>query len=71
MKGMMKMLHKISQMCDKIDSIKQMSDKLRKMKYETPKANDSEIDNMIAQIQADCYLVSQDRTAYAKSTETN
>ena len=65
----MKMLHKISQMCDKIDSIKQMSDTLRKMKYEQPKATDAEIDNMIAQIQSDCYVVSQDKSAYAKDTK--
>lgn len=63
------MLHKISQMCDKVDSIKLMSDKLREMKYGTKKALTSEIDNLIAQIQADCYLISQDRSPYAKDTE--
>ena len=41
------MLHKISEFCDKIDSIKLMSDRLRDMKYGKVKANDSEIDNMI------------------------
>ena len=53
-------------MCDKIDSIKQMSDTLRKMKYEEPKATTAEIDNMISQIQADCYVVSQDKSEYNK-----
>ena len=60
------MLHKISDLCDKIDSIKQMSDTLRKMKYEEPKATTAEIDNMISQIQADCYVVSQDKSEYNK-----
>jgi len=65
------MLHKISQMCDKIDSIKKDADRLRKMKYGENKHSTSEIDNLIAQIQADCYLVSQDRSPYAKDTEEN
>jgi len=65
------MLHKISQMCDKIDSIKKDADRLRKMKYGENKHSTSEIDNLIAQIQADCYLVSQDRSPYAKDTEKN
>lgn len=60
------MLHKISQLCDKIDSIKQDADRLRELKYgdkETPRAV---IDNLIAQIQSDCYLVSQDKSPYKK-----
>ena len=65
----MKMLHKISQMCDKIDSIKRDADRLREMKYGESKHSTSEIDNLIAQIQSDCYLISQDRSPYAKSTE--
>ena len=60
------MLHKISQFCDKIDSIKKDADKLRKLKYGANKASDVEIDNLIAQIQADCYLVSQDKSKYKK-----
>ena len=63
------MLHKISQMCDKIDSIKKDADTLREMKYGENKYSTSEIDNLIAQIQSDCYLISQDRSPYAKSTE--
>ena len=60
------MLHKISEMCDKIDSIKKDADRLRKLKYGTNKASNAEIDNLIAQIQADCYLVSQDKSPYKK-----
>jgi len=63
------MLHKISQFCDKIDSIKQDADRLRKMKYETPKASKIEIDNLIAQIQSDCYILSQDRSDYTKDDQ--
>ena len=60
------MLHKISQMCDKIDSIKADADRLRKMKYGETKATNDDIDNLIAQIQSDCYLVSQDRGKYQR-----
>jgi len=60
------MLHKISEMCDKIDSIKKDADRLRKLKYGTNKASNAEIDNLIAQIQADCYLISQDKSPYKK-----
>ena len=60
------MLHKISEMCDKIDSIKKDADRLRELKYGTDKASNAEIDNLIAQIQSDCYLVSQDKSPYKK-----
>ena len=63
------MLHKISQMCDKIDGIKKDADRLRELKYGDVKGSNLEIDNLIAQIQADCYLVSQDRSAYTKQEE--
>lgn len=63
------MLHKISQMCDKIDSIKVDADRLRKLKYGDNPGTTADIDNLIAQIQSDCYLISQDRSPYAKSTE--
>ena len=63
------MLHKISQMCDKIDSIKRDADRLREMKYGENKQSTSEIDNVIAQIQSDCYLVSQDKSPYSKEDD--
>ena len=62
------MLHKISEFCDKIASIKFMSDRLRDMKYGKVKANDSEIDNMIQTIQADCLLVANDKQKYPKKS---
>ena len=63
------MLHKISQMCDKIDSIKRDADRLREMKYGEIKYSITEIDNVIAQIQSDCYLISQDKSPYAKEED--
>ena len=65
------MYHKISQFCDKIDSIKAQADRLREMKYGQPKTNERDliIDNLIQQIQADCYVVSQDKGDYGKIDE--
>ena len=40
------MNHKISEFCDKIDSIKKMSDRLREMKYGPVKTEKILIDNM-------------------------
>ena len=62
------MLHKISQFCDKIDTIKKCSDDLRVLKYQTPKSNgrDIQIQNLIDTIQADCLLVASDKSDYDK-----
>jgi hypothetical protein len=61
------MLHKVSELCDKIDSIKAMSDSLRKAKYEE-KQPSGQIDAMIETIQADCLLVASDKTKYQKKS---
>ena len=63
------MNHKISEFCDKIDSIKRMSDDLRRLKYETPKSKDRDfrIQNLIDTIQADCLLVANDKGNYEKN----
>ena len=61
------MIHKISEFCDKIDSIKLMADRLRDMKYGPVKSNKGEIDNMIQSIQADCLLVANDKQKYEKT----
>jgi TATA-box binding protein (TBP) (component of TFIID and TFIIIB) len=63
------MLHKISDFCDKIDSIKKMSDMLREMKYGINKAPNEAIDNMIASIQHDCLMVSKDKSEYIKKED--
>ena len=61
------MNHKISEFCDKIDSIKKMADRLREMKYGPVKSPKSLIDNMIQTIQADCLLVAKDKGEYEKN----
>ena len=58
------MLHKISQLCDKIDSLKKTADHLRNMKYSEVKAPRIEIDNTIADIQAECLLIANDKSNY-------
>ena len=62
------MLHKISQFCDKIDGLKRDADTLRHLKYNTPKTPEREvqIQGLIDQIQADCMLLSRDRSSYTK-----
>ena len=60
------MIHKISEFCDKIDSIKKMADRLRDMKYGAIKSPRGAIDNMIQTIQADCLLVANDKGEYEK-----
>ena len=64
------MYHKISDFCDKIDSIKKDADRLRKMKYGAVKEQDAVINNLIEQIQADCYVISQDKGKYEKPGTT-
>ena len=58
------MLHKISELCDKIDSLKKMSDTLRERKYGTVKAPAEVIDESIASIQAECLLIANDKREY-------
>ena len=58
------MLHKISALCDKIDSLKNSADHLRNMKYGEVKAPRAVIDNSIAAIQAECLLIANDKSDY-------
>ena len=58
------MLHKISQLCDKIDSLKRSADYLRELKYGENKAPREIIDESIEKIQADCLLIANDRSEY-------
>ena len=60
------MNHKISEFCDKIDSVKKMSDRLRQMKYGPLGASKLEINLMIETIQADCLLLAKDKGEYEK-----
>jgi len=65
------MYHKISEFCDKIDSIKKDADRLREMKYGANKAATVEIDNLIQQIQSDCLVISKDKGNYEKIDDTD
>ncbi len=65
------MLHKISEFISKIRVIKDKADELERMKYGHPKASRSAIDNMIQDIQAMCYMISQDRSEYSRLEEVN
>ena len=65
------MYHKISEFCDKIDSIKKDADRLREMKYGANKAATIEIDNLIQQIQSDCLVISKDKGNYEKIDDTD
>jgi len=58
------MLHKISQLCDKIDSLKKSADYLRELKYGENKAPREVIDESIGKIQADCLLIANDKSNY-------
>lgn len=58
------MLHKISHLCDKIDAIKYDADILREMKYGPKKARTETINNMIEEIQFQCFLIANDKDNY-------
>ena len=58
------MIHKISELCDKIDSIQSMANRLRELKYGENKAPREVIDESIGKIQADCLLIANDRSNY-------
>ena len=65
------MLHKISDFCNKIDSIKKKSDELRVMKYGNPKSSEEEINNTITDIQYQCLLLANDKSKYENIYEDN
>jgi len=58
------MLHKISKLCDKIDSLKKTADSLRVLKYGPTKAPREVIDESITSIQAECLLIANDKSPY-------
>ena len=67
------MLHRIADLCKKIDGIKIQSDKLYDLKYNNPKTpeRDIEIDNLIADIQIQCKLVANDKGKYERVYDDN
>ena len=63
------MLHKISDMCDRVDIIAEKSKALRELKYNTPKSKRSkyEIQFLIDDIQSLCRSIGADTSKYGKS----
>lgn len=61
------MLHKISEMCDKVSVIYDKSLKLRELKYnKESKASKQEIDELVADIQSLCREIANDTGTYVK-----
>ena len=61
------MLHKISEMCDKVSVIYDKSLKLRELKYhKDTKASKQEIDELVADIQSLCREIANDTSKYVK-----
>jgi len=60
------MLHRISDLCKKIDGLKLQSDRLYNTKYNMPKTKerDAEVDYLIQDIQYICKLISEDKGRY-------
>ena len=62
------MLHKISDMCDKVTVMYEKSMNLRRLKYDTPKENQdkNEIDMLVSDIQALARDIANDTSPYQK-----
>ena len=62
------MLHKISDMCDKVTVMYERSMNLRRLKYDTPKENQNknEIDMLVADIQELARDIGNDTMPYQK-----
>ena len=61
------MIHKISELCDKVDVLKNKADKLRKVKYNSKeKVPTVIIDEQISDIQMICNVIAIDKTKYEK-----
>tara|TARA_X000000950_G_scaffold37759_1_gene40363 strand:- start:931 stop:1128 length:198 start_codon:yes stop_codon:yes gene_type:complete len=62
------MLHKISQMCDKVNVMYNKSMELRRLKYDTPKAqrDNDQIDMLVQDIQALARDIANDTSPYVK-----
>ena len=60
------MIHKISDLCKKIDGLKTLSTKLYDLKYNNPKTpeRDAEVNHLIEDIQATCRLIANDKKPY-------
>jgi hypothetical protein len=64
------MNHKVSELVEKINSINEVAKMLYKAKY-VDKAPRHVVDDLIHTIQADCFLVANDRQEYVKKDKEN
>ena len=62
------MLHKISQMCDKVNVMYEKSMNLRRLKYDTPKdkVHAGQIDFLVADIQQLAREIANDKQPYER-----
>ena len=62
------MIHKVSDLCKKVDGLKIISDRLYNTKYNHPKTpeRDAEVNAMVDDIQATCKLIANDTKPYDK-----
>ena len=58
------MLHKISDFVKRISVMHDEAQRLHRMKYESPKAEQEDIDNAIGNIQALALSIAKDKSAY-------
>lgn len=65
------MLHKISQMCDRVKVMYEKSEELRRLKYDVPKEDQQkyEIDELVLDIQALARSIGNDTMPYNKSDD--
>ena len=62
------MIHKVSDLCKKVDGLKIISDRLYNTKYNQPKttSRDAMVNSMIEDIQSTCKLIASDNKPYDK-----
>tara|TARA_R100001377_G_scaffold82693_1_gene63340 strand:- start:257 stop:442 length:186 start_codon:yes stop_codon:yes gene_type:complete len=60
------MLHKISDFVKRISVMHDEAQRLHRMKYESPKAEQEDIDNAIGNIQALALSIAKDKSAYSR-----
>ena len=60
------MLHKISDFVKRISVMHDEAQSLHRMKYESPKATQEEIDNQIQNIQAMALGIAKDKSSYSR-----
>lgn len=64
------MNHKVSELVEKINSINEIAKMLYRAKY-VDKAPKQVVDDLIQTIQADCFLVANDKQEYVKKDKVN